>query len=418
MEQISLKATSQLMRYFDRPAGPLFDPLRFEEYYEVFIEEVRASANSVPHPDKIHHIKPRQRGELVVRMNWVANGRSEEFFLRMLLGRFPSRSFEECRTVDGVLHPTFQQAARARGLCTDDGEYFQALHEAASFMTGAGIRHLFATMIIGEPDTPAARIWDERSETILTEDFRHRGQSMAVAKNEALLHLSHLLRKHGRTLSDVGLPECDDKTTEVGRERVRWDREEQRSFVDKWTPLLSAQQRRLVDTLLAEMPTRLCLSIHWPLNRPANEILELPPQTFFSGPKTSPQYFFLLAPGGAGKTVTLNFVAAHLRSKGLICLCAASTGIAALNYPGGTTAHSAFKLPFDASDPDALCTLPMQSQRAELIRQASAIIIDEATMFQRTHFKAFERLIQDIKSPNLRFVVFVGDLKQIPPVIP
>ena len=241
---------------------------------------------------------------------------------------------------------------------------------------------------------------------------------MAVAKNEALLHLSHLLRKHGRTLSDVGLPECDDKSTEVGRELIRWDRAEQRAFVEKWTPLLSAQQRRLVDTLLAEMPSRLALSIDWPLNRPAEEILSLPPHSSFTASKSHPQFFFLLAPGGAGKTVTLNFVAAHLRSKGLICLCTASTGIAALNYPGGTTAHSAFKLPFDVSDPDALCTLPMQSQRAELLRRASAIIIDEATMFRRTHFKAFERLILDIKSPNLRFVVFCGDLAQIPPLIP
>jgi rubrerythrin len=53
----------------------------------------------------------------------------------------------------------------------------------------------------------------------------------------------------------------------------------------------------------------------------------------------------------------------------------------------------------------------MRSQRAELIRQSTAIIWDEAANQHRNHFHAFRRLLEDVAPPALAFVVLSGDFR-------
>ncbi|GFU48246.1 ATP-dependent DNA helicase [Trichonephila clavipes] len=57
--------------------------------------------------------------------------------------------------------------------------------------------------------------------------------------------------------------------------------------------------------------------------------------------------FFLEAPGGTGKTFLIRLILAMVRSKNDIALSVASSGIAATLLPGGRTAHSALKLPWN-----------------------------------------------------------------------
>ena len=56
---------------------------------------------------------------------------------------------------------------------------------------------------------------------------------------------------------------------------------------------------------------------------------------------------FLDGPGGSGKTLLLKIISAFARSQDKDVLCVASSGIAAQNLTGGTTAHSLFRLPLD-----------------------------------------------------------------------
>nr|GMD14613.1 ATP-dependent DNA helicase PIF1-like [Ipomoea batatas] len=58
-----------------------------------------------------------------------------------------------------------------------------------------------------------------------------------------------------------------------------------------------------------------------------------------------PSAFFVDGPGGTGKTFLYRCLLAFVRSKGLIALATATSGIAASILPGGRTAHSRFKLP-------------------------------------------------------------------------
>jgi len=66
--------------------------------------------------------------------------------------------------------------------------------------------------------------------------------------------------------------------------------------------------------------------------------------------------FFIDAPGGTGKTFTLNTIAAYFRSKKKVVLCNASSGIAAVLMKGGLTAHARFKIPLKIL-PDSNCSI-------------------------------------------------------------
>ncbi|KAG6527881.1 hypothetical protein ZIOFF_010015 [Zingiber officinale] len=95
-------------------------------------------------------------------------------------------------------------------------------------------------------------------------------------------------------------------------------------------------------------------------------------------------------------------------------------GIAATLLPGGRTAHSRLKIPLMPTT-DTLCKIEKQSDLAELIRRASAIVWDEAPMANRYSFESVNKTFQDIMGNVLAFggktMVFGGDFRQVLPVV-
>jgi ATP-dependent DNA helicase PIF1 len=135
--------------------------------------------------------------------------------------------------------------------------------------------------------------------------------------------------------------------------------------------------------------------------------------------------FFLHGYGGTGKTFMWQTLASALRSKGEIVLTVASSGIASLLLPGGRTAHSKFKIPVPTLE-TSICNFEGDSDHAELLRQASLIIWDEAPMCHRYCFETLDRTLKDIVTTTNnsrkifggKVVVFGGDFRQILPVVP
>lgn len=72
--------------------------------------------------------------KIVIRMFSVSPKDEERFYLRMLLQyvRGP-QSFQDIRTVDGIVHDTFKAAAVARYLVDGDQEWTKLLEDAARF---------------------------------------------------------------------------------------------------------------------------------------------------------------------------------------------------------------------------------------------------------------------------------------------
>lgn len=68
-------------------------------------------------------------------------------------------------------------------------------------------------------------------------------------------------------------------------------------------------------------------------------------------------------------------------------LCTATTGLAALNHEGGTTAHLLYKIPVTDGEEAPQCNVIGGSQRAELLRATAMHIWNEFPMY---HWKVFE----------------------------
>jgi hypothetical protein len=126
--------------------------------------------------------------------------------------------------------------------------------------------------------------------------------------------------------------------------------------------------------------------------------------------------FFLDGPGGSGKTFVYKVLLALVRRDGHVAIAVASSGIAALLLEGGRTAHSVFKIPIDLGR-DSMCSIPVQSDSAELLREAKLIVWDEAPAQHRHCAEAVDRTLRDImRRPDSPFggkvVVFGGDFRQ------
>jgi hypothetical protein len=89
---------------------------------------------------------------------------------------------------------------------------------------------------------------------------------------------------------------------------------------------------------------------------------------------------------------------------------------------GGHTAHLMFKIPIDTLGEGSVCAVSKNSQRAELLRAAKAIIWDEIGAQHRHAVEAVDRTMQDACGNNRPFggkiVLLAGDFKQTLPVIP
>jgi len=137
-------------------------------------------------------------------------------------------------------------------------------------------------------------------------------------------------------------------------------------------------------------------------------------------------FYFVSGFGGTGKTFLWNAIVSYLRGEQKIVLTVASSGVASLLLPSGRTAHSRFKIPFNIHK-TSVCEIKRGTHMAELLRDTSLIIWDEALMINRMCLEALDMTLHDVLSaddPTLAdlpfggvVVVLGGDLRQILPVI-
>ncbi len=128
---------------------------------------------------------------------------------------------------------------------------------------------------------------------------------------------------------------------------------------------------------------------------------------------------FLTGPAGSGKSTLIQFIRKELYPQSL---CAAPTGIAALNVRGQTL-HSLFRLPLGALIPGDHRLLNSKFRRHEidLFRKTSIVIIDEISMVRADTLDAVDfilrRILKNEKPFGGKKILMAGDVFQLEPVV-
>ena len=291
----------------------------------------------------------RKQRVCIGRLPYAHPNMGERYYLRMLLHIVQgATSYEDLRTVNGILYSTFKEACLARGLVDDANEWHEALAEASLWATGAELRSMFCSMLMFSEVSDPHRLWEQHWED-LTDDLQRRierelrDHSLHITVEQrqdlGLYEIEMVLNKNGRSLRDyppMPLP-SPNLVLQLGnrliREQLDYDQEQESHNLQRLLPTLNSDQMRVFQSVIQ-----------------ADE-------------HGGGGCFFIYGSGGTGKTYLWKTIVTHFRSKGLIVLCVASSGIAALLLPFGKTAHSMFKIPIDA-DETSTCSISKQSELA------------------------------------------------------
>jgi hypothetical protein len=364
--------------------------------------------------------KHNKISRIIGRMYFISPSDTERFSMRLLLLHTPGATcYNDLRTNNNILYPTFQACAMARGLLANDKCWLETINEAAGHTTNIQkLRLLFVMILIfGCPSNPGD-IWNKHKNNF-SEDFlyqeRTRLNDPKIEINEsitnaALFEIDKLLRKYNRSLSDfAGMPSLpadyiqnthlynNDEPNQYIRNHTQYDRNTLKIFADACIKQLNKQQKEVFDALTQDNLTNVNGSV-----------------------------YFVDGPGGTGKTFLYNTILAHKRAQGKIAIAVASSGIAANLLDGGATAHSTLKIPLQIFN-NSTCKMNADSEFADMIRRADLIIWDEAVMAHRHIFEAVDRSLKDIMSTfdqnNIsipfgnKLILFGGDFRQILPIV-
>lgn len=149
---------SKLDRYFARPKEPLFEEMKYLEYYEQFTVTVRREDQTssdctqntwydkVPPPNK--GTVRRRTGLHITRMEVKRLQSGEVWYLRLLLQNKPARSFSGLRTLNDITYPSYSECARAMGLLEETSEAEICMDEAKDRLCSPRqLRFLFIILI-------------------------------------------------------------------------------------------------------------------------------------------------------------------------------------------------------------------------------------------------------------------------------
>ena len=155
--------------------------------------------------------KRRQRGadKIISRLYSAQPKEGERFYLRVLLLHVPgATSYEDLRTVNGVVLDSFREACLQRNLLQDDREWENTLNEAALVRMPRKLRQLFSTMLTHCEIHNPLLLW-QMFKNQMIEDYL-RNMSEHDAEQAALSYIDKIIKQAGKCLSDFNLPQVEN----------------------------------------------------------------------------------------------------------------------------------------------------------------------------------------------------------------
>ena len=306
----------------------------------------------------------------------------ELYYLRMLMYNVSgSKSFEDLRTLqNGKVCETFHETAVELGLCEDDQEIEKTFLEGFNIMFGPAVREFFVNLILYCNPISPKDFFNKFKDKLCEDYMRNTGLTEAtdVMVNNCLVDLQRIFESHGRTLEEFKLPLPDQSLLKNINmrdieEELSYFRENLAEIARSNMSKMNDEQRAIVKDVLH------CVD------------------------KQLPGLFSIDAPGGSGKTFVLAILLDYVRSKGLVALGMATTGIAATLLTGGKTVHSRLKVPIHLDEGSIISPILKENSSLNmLLKQTSLIIIDEVSMGNKVLFQAIDktlRMLKDVDAP-------------------
>ncbi|XP_072064478.1 uncharacterized protein [Arachis hypogaea] len=163
----------------------------------------------------------RRRCRCIGRMYYMPPTAGEKYYLRMLLNMVRgSCSYEQIRTIDGIVYDTFKDTCYALGLLEDDKEWDDCLKEASMWGTENQLCQLFSTILVHCEVVDPCHLW-ESNWKLLSEDILYKQRRLLdlpnlqltdeQLQNYSLLEIEQILRKMEKSLEDFsGMPIPND----------------------------------------------------------------------------------------------------------------------------------------------------------------------------------------------------------------
>ena len=319
----------------------------------------------------------------------------ETYSLRILLHhvRGPT-SFEDLRTVDGVLMMSFHEACQKLGLLEDDKEVQNAMREACSIRFGDQLIFFFGCILEFCRPGDSLGLWIMFKSELSYHMVHKMKLSEEVAENLVLQKLKMQLGRTGCDLKEFNLPEPKLIETNANPSVIiaetSYDKDD-----------LLKQARDCVKQMNEDQ-----LGIF-------NEVID----SVMNGKGLM---FCVNAAGGTGKTFLVNTLLNAVRGDGFVALASASSGVAAQLLTNGTTIHSRFKVPIDIRS-TSTCHFNANDGTGKLMKMTKLIIFDEMTMQHKHVFECVDRSLREVIGVDRNFggitVVFTGDWRQCLPII-
>jgi hypothetical protein len=389
--------------YFHRPIQ--FSHLTYIEFNKIYIcdTSLRSHAQNngqyatmnIPGINKTIYITTRCNPIAnLIRMEMLYPSAGEIWYLRLILQNRPCQSYEDARTYHGILYSTFQLSAIAHKYVDSEKETTLCFEEALMFSTARELRYLFSSLTL--QGFPTLHLFEtERFYLAMTEDYHYEAniiQSIDGIKNALLCDLQSLFIENNKSLSDYSLPEPNEYPTEIEREKMKYNENEQSN-------LFHLLNRQIPNTDEQESIFQLI-------------------KTCIDEDKSGK--YFIQGQGGCGKTMLAKKILSYTRSQGKIALGCASTGLAATIYDDFYTAHDLFCFPVveegeeDESEPP-YCQFETKKGRKALLDEAKVIIWDEMVSNCRDIYEAAYEAMNGFRG---KILIGMGDWRQTLPIVP
>ena len=332
------------------------------------------------------------------------------FFLRMLLHHVKGpTSFKALKQEED----TYQAAAIKLGLFEDDSTLFQTFDEAASITISNQkydqLHQLFVTLLVETCPSEPKKLWDHCKNDMCGDQIKEHQRRTGILLpeptnemiNKLLIKLDKLFKEQDKDMvQDYDLPPPENLPSGL-------------SSIQK------AINEEIVEEKDWEELERKALESYGKLNKDQKFFYNNIKDNIISNEHG---LWFLDAPAGTGKTLTIKTLIDDLRSTGNIVLTTATTAIASTLLPNARTVHYRLKVPITLL-PTSRLNFKDDSPTAEVVKLAKLLVIDEATMADRWMLEAIDRTLRDIRKDGKDKlfgglpVLLSGDWRQCLPVI-